>query len=122
MKAQLQKMMARMVEWKQVLEAKIETSSCKFQSIISGPIGQLQQTPNAPSTPPSLTRPAVNLQHSSATIANNNESESVEKHHIEDTKEVEVSKIVEVEMATDNGPHKPIRPTNHLTLNPHCDL
>lgn len=60
-KAQLQQMMARMVEWKQELEAKAKTSSREFQSIVSGLIGQLQQTPDAPSTPPGLTRPTVNL-------------------------------------------------------------
>ena len=110
-------MMAQMVEQKQELEAKAETSSCEFQSIVSGPIGQLQQTPDTPSTPPGLTRPTVNLRCSSATIAENNELEAVKKCHIKDAEEGEVSQIVEVEMAIDNAPHKSVCPTNHLTLN-----
>ena len=118
---QLQDMMGRMVEWKQELEANVKTSSHEFLSIVSGPIGQLQQTPNTPSTPPGLTRPTVNLRRSSATIADNNESESMKKRCIEDSvtiEEGEVEKIVEVEqMVTDNGPHEPVCPINHCTLN-----
>lgn len=52
-RTQLQQMMAQMVEQKQELEAKAKTNSHEFQSIISGPISQLQQTPDAPSTPAS---------------------------------------------------------------------
>ena len=120
-KAQLQEMMGRLVERKKELEGEAETSSREFLSIVSGPIGQLQQTPNTPSTPPGLTRPAVNLRRSSATIADNNEPEAVKKCRIEDSvtlEENEVLKIVEVEqMVTDAGPHEPVCPINHFTSN-----
>ena len=59
-KAQLQEMMKQMVEQKQILKAKAESSSCEFLSIVSSPIGQLQQTPTMPSTPPGLLRPTYN--------------------------------------------------------------
>ena len=73
-KAQLQEMM------KQILKAKAESSSCEFLSIVSGPISQLQQTPAMPSTLPSLSRPTINLWHSSATIANDDDKpDSVKK-------------------------------------------
>jgi hypothetical protein len=107
-----------MFKWKQQLEAEAKTSSRKFQSIFSGPISQLQQTPSLPPAPPGLTKPTINLQCSSATIADNNKSESSKKHCIEDAEEGEVSQIVEVEMAMETGPDEPVHPTNPLTLNP----
>jgi hypothetical protein len=85
-KAQLQEMTARMVERKRILEAKAETSSREFLSIVSGPIGQLQQTPATPSTPPGLSRPTINLRRSSATIANDDdEPDSVKKRRIDNS-------------------------------------
>lgn len=118
---QLQELMGRMVNQKKELEAKAETSSHEFLSIVSSPISQLQQTPDTPATPSGLTKPTVNLRRSSATITDNSESDSMKKRHIEDTtmvEENEVSQIVEVEqMVTDIAPHEPVRLINHLTMN-----
>ena len=121
-KAQLQEMMARMIEQKQILEAKAETSSCEFLSIVSGPIGQLQQPPTTPSTPPGLPRPTINLQRSSATIADgDNELDSAKKRRIDDSAiadDGDVAQIAEVEkMVTDDGHHEPVRSITYLTPN-----
>jgi hypothetical protein len=118
-KAQLQEMTERMVERKRILKAKAESSSCEFLSIISGPIGQLQQTPATPSTPPGLSRPTINLRRSSATIANDDdEPDSVKKRRIDNSTTADdndVSQIAEVEqMVTDN---EPVRLMNSVTSN-----
>ena len=121
-KAQLQEMTAQMIERKQILEAKAETSSREFLSIVSGPIGQLQQPPTTPLTPPGLPRPTINLRRSSATITDgDNELDSAKKRCIDDlaiADDGDVTQIAEVEkMVTDNGHHEPVRSISYLTPN-----